>query len=106
MVTDAAGPYPISVEGSAELTAESHEIARIWITNNSGSTIWINARVLENPKFFGYLMSDTIRHAARAYATTWSIDEDEALQVIVDGVAQELRNQFGEITTIQEGSLD
>ena len=104
-MTESAHPHAISVEGSNELSAESSEVARIWVTNNAGSHVWINARLLEDPKVFGFLMSDTIRHSARAYATTWDIDEGEALQAIVDGLAQELRNQFGKITTIQEGSL-
>ena len=104
-MTESTGPHAISVEGSDRLTAESSEVARIWVTNNAGSTVWINARLLEDPKVFGFLMSDTIRHGARAYATTWGINEDEALQAIVDGVAQELRNQFGNVTTIQEGRL-
>ena len=55
---------------------------------------------------FGYLIGDTIRHAARAYAGTFELDEDEALQAIVDGVGEELREQFNRIDTIQEGSLN
>jgi hypothetical protein len=105
-VSEQEGPFPISVEGSEELGKDSHEVVRVWITNNAGSSVWIRAQALEDPRIFGYLMSDTIRHAARAYATTWSIDEDEALQTIVDGLAEELREQFGEITTLQEGSLN
>ena len=100
------GPYPISLDGGDELGKESSEIMRVWITNNAGSSVWIRAQALEDPRAFGYLMSDTIRHAARAYATTWSIDEDEALQAIIDGLTEELREQFGAITTIQEGSLN
>ena len=104
-MTEPTGPQAISVEGSDQLSAESSEVARIWVTNHAGSTVWINARLIQDPKVFGILMSDTIRHGARAYATTWGLDEDEALQAIVDGVSQELRNQFGTITTIQEGRL-
>jgi Domain of unknown function (DUF5076) len=100
------GPRAISVEGSDELTKDSVEIARIWITNHAGSTIWIDASALENPRIFGYLMSDTVRHAARAYASTWGLDEAAALQEIVEGLSEELREQFGEITTLQKGSLD
>jgi hypothetical protein len=50
-------------------------------------------------------MADTIRHAARAYVHAWDLDEQEALQAIVDGVGQELLEQFEEITTIEPGSL-
>ncbi|NML08865.1 DUF5076 domain-containing protein [Sphingobium sp. AR-3-1] len=96
----------ISLDHGDVLTDQSHEIVRVWVTNGAGSHVWISARMLEDPTIFGYLMSDTIRHAARAYATTWGVDEAQALQSIVAGLSAELRNQVGEITTIQEGSLN
>jgi hypothetical protein len=98
-------PNELSLEAGDALTDDSHEVARIWITNGAGSSVWINAWMLEDPKVFGYLMADTIRHAALAYASTWDLGEDEALQAIVDGVGQELREQFNDITTIQPGSV-
>ena len=99
-------PNAIKLDEGAALTGESLEVARIWITNNAGSNVLIDAGVLENPTVFGYLLADTIRHAARAYAATWDIAEDAALQAIVDGVSAELRDQVTTITTIQEGTLN
>ncbi|MFS0772348.1 DUF5076 domain-containing protein [Sphingomonas sp. 1P08PE] len=96
----------IVLENGDTLTDESAEIARIWITDGAGSSVWIAAHILEDPIVFGYLMTDTIRHAARAYAGTWSIDEGAALQAIVGGLSEQLRDQTGTITTIQEGSLN
>ncbi len=98
-------PQAIKLENGDILTERSAEVARVWITDGAGSSVWINAGLLENPRVFGFLMADTIRHAAKAYAGTWSLDEDVALQAIVDGVAEQLRNQFGAVETIQEGSL-
>jgi len=95
----------IQLENGDRLTDESREVARIWVTNNAGSSVWIDATVLEDPTVFGILMADTIRHAARAYVHAWDLDEQEALQAIVDGVGQELLEQFEEITTIEPGSL-
>jgi hypothetical protein len=99
-------PNAINLEGGDRLTEESHEVVRVWITDNAGSSVWIAAYLLEDPKVFGYLMSDTVRHAARAYASTYGIGEAEALQAIVDGLGEELREQFSSIDTIQEGSLN
>ena len=96
----------IALEKGDTLTDASSEVARIWITDGAGSSVWIDAGVLQDPQVFGYLMADTIRHAARAYAGTWSIDEAAALQAIVDGVTEQLREQTTTITTIQEGSLN
>jgi len=96
----------ISLDKGDVLTDESNEVARIWVTNNAGSSVWIDARVLSDPTIFGYLIADTIRHAARAYATTYGEREDTMLQAISDGVAEELREQFTNITTIQEGKLN
>ena len=100
-----AGPHPISIEGSTELTSESSEVARIWVTDKGGSTTWINASILEDPRVFGYLMCDTIRNAARAYATTWNMAEDEALRAILDGLDEDVRKHLGATSLNQEGRL-
>jgi len=99
-------PGAIALDHGDVLTDASSEVARIWVTDGAGSSVWIDARVLEDPTVFGWLMADTIRHAARAYAGTWDLDEGIALQRIVDGVTQQLRDQDVEITTIQEGRLN
>ena len=103
---NATHPNEIKLEKGDRLTNESSEVARVWITNNAGSSVWISAGLLEDPVVFGYLMADTIRHAAKAYATTWGIEEANALQSIVDGTVAELREQFGEVEMIQPGSLN
>jgi hypothetical protein len=96
----------ISLENGDTLGEDSHEVARIWITSGAGSSVWIDAGILEDPHVFGFLIADTVRHAARAYATTYGMDEHHALQEIVDGLGEELREQFNDITTVQEGSLN
>jgi hypothetical protein len=97
--------HAIALENGDDLTDNSWEIARIWITNNAGSHVWVAAWALDDPRSFGHLMADTIRHGARAYASTYGLDEQETLQAIVDGVGEELREQFDDITTIEPGSL-
>ena len=96
----------ISLEHGDELTDRSAEVARIWVTDGAGASVWIDARVLGDTHIFGYLMADTIRHAARAYAGTYGLTEDAALQGIVAGLSEQLREQATEITTIQNGSLN
>ena len=86
--------------------ARSAEIARAWITDCAGSTAWINARIPEDPHVFAHLIADTVRHAARAYAGTWDMPEDTALQAIVGGLTAHLREQATDLTTIQDGSLN
>jgi hypothetical protein len=98
-MTDHPGAIPLDAE--APLTDESVEVARVWITDGGGATVFIMPDVLEDAEVFGYLMADTIRHAARAYAEARGADEDEMLQAIVDGVAAELREQFANIERVQ-----
>ena len=98
--------HAIKLEKGDNLTDESYEIARVWITNKGSSSVWIAAWVMRDPVTFGHLMADTIRHGARAYATTYGLEEEDALQSIVDGVGKELREQFKTITTIQPGGLN
>lgn len=99
-------PGRITLEEAEDLGEESAEIARVWINDEGGASVWIAAFRLEDPKMFGYLMADTIRHAARAYSGTWSIGEGEALQAIAQGLSEALRDQVTTITTIQDGSLN
>jgi len=91
--------------GGIELTDQSYEAARLWVTHSAGSSVWVDARVLEEPKDFGYLIADAIRHAAFAYARVWNLDQNKALQAIVNGVAEELGEQFSEVTSIRDGSI-
>ena len=99
-------PNQIALENGDRLSADSYEIARIWITNNAGSSVWIDAGILDDPRVFGVLMADTVRDAARAYAARYGLAESEALQSIVDGIGEELAEQFHEISTIQRGGLN
>ena len=93
----------INLENGDVLTDESSEVARIWVTNNAGSSVWINPSVLAEPIAFGYLMADSIRHAARAYSLAWDMPEEEALQQMCDGFLAELREQVRDIEMIQFG---
>jgi hypothetical protein len=99
-------PNAIPLENGDPLTDQSFEVARVWITNGAGSSVWIDAGILEQPEVFGFLIADTVRHAARAYAGTHDLSEDECLQRIVDGISEELREQFNDITTLRGGKLN
>ena len=94
-------PREFDIDGVAALGDRSVEAARIWVTDGAGSTVLIDPGVLEDPRVFGYLIADTIRHAAKAYAAVWPVNENKALQAIVDGVGQKLREQFNTITPIE-----
>jgi hypothetical protein len=93
----------LALEDGDLLTADSHEIARIWVTNGAGSNVWINPTALSEPIEFGYLMADALRHAARAYSMAWDVQEVDALQLMCDGLLAELREQVRDIEMIKFG---
>lgn len=97
----ASRPGAIDIPAGAPLTTGSAEVMRVWVTDRAGSTVFIDAGLLEDPHMFGYLVADTVRHAANAYAGTRRLDEGQALQRIVDGLGEELREQFTSITPLQ-----
>jgi hypothetical protein len=97
-------PAAIPLE-DAPLTDKSAEVARVWITDGGGSTVFIQPDILEEPEVFGYLMADTIRHAAAAYARARGEEEDAMLQAIVDGCAAELREQFDAVDPVDDERL-
>ena len=97
--------HPNEIElGGIQLAEDSYEVARLWVTQNAGSSVWVDARVLEQPRDFGYLIADAIRHAAFAYSQVWNLDQDEAVRAIATGVAEELEQQFGKETLAQDGN--
>lgn len=93
----------IALVRSEHLGEDSREVARIWVTNGAGSSVWIDAGVLADPGVFGFLVADTIRHAARAYAAAWGMSEQAALEAIVRGVDADLCDPDGEVTTVANG---
>jgi hypothetical protein len=99
-------PHAIDLGDLGNLTDQSHEVMRVWVTNNSGSSVWVDAQLLEDPKVFGFLVADLIRHSSSAYADASDLDEATALQAIVDGVIAQLREQVVGSTALQPGSLN
>ena len=96
----------IDLSKSTELNDDSYEIIRTWITSGNGSHVWISAWALEGERSFGHLLSDIARHGAKAYATTYEMDETEAMQNIVDGLMEELRDQISDVEMINPGELN
>ncbi|HWT29436.1 MAG TPA: DUF5076 domain-containing protein [Croceibacterium sp.] len=89
----------------ASRDSEAVDLIRAWINDDGYADVRIAAFQLEGPENFGRFLADVARHGALAYATTWSIDEDDALQAIIDGLNGQLRDQFSKVTKIQAGSL-
>ena len=91
--------------GGVELTDQSYEVARIWVTHEAGSSTWVDAGVLEDPKTFGYVMADAVRQAAFAYSMVWGIDQGEAAKAITAGLVEDLERQF-ETASAADGDSD
>jgi hypothetical protein len=83
------------------LGEDSYEIARLWVTHNGPSTVYINAHTLRDPALFGMLLADTAHHGARAYAAMYGIAEEEALAKIWQGLDSERGGSSGELETIE-----
>lgn len=90
----------IKLVHNGELTDDSWEIARVWVTHNQGSHVWIAAWALEGANSFGHLMVDTIRHGAAAYAERTGASFDEAMQAILGSVMGDLRDDFAKLERI------
>jgi hypothetical protein len=97
--------HPNEIElGGIELTDESYEVARLWVTHEAGSGILVDARVLEDPRQFGYLIADAIRHAAFAYSLVWKLDQNETARVIAAGVVEEIERLLSKDISSKDGS--
>lgn len=80
-------------------------LVKAWINVEGYADVEIAAYQLEGPDNFGRFLADIARHGALAYATTWDIDENSALEQIVAGLSEQLRNQESEIITTKSGNL-
>jgi hypothetical protein len=77
-----------------------------WINDKGYADVRIAAYQLEGAYNFGRFLADVARHGSKAYASTWSLNEDDALEEICAGLSDQLREQASKLTTIQDGTLD
>lgn len=95
----------IWVQGSPQIT-NAVEVARMWIENGGLGTFFIQPDNLETPEMFGMMMTDCVRHAARAFSQRLGISEGQALDRIWQGLDAERDHQTDEPTTIEPYSKD
>ena len=79
----------IPLAGVQVLSDESVEIARLWVTNGGGSTVFIDARRMPDAAMFGMLLADTAGHAANAYAAALGISVEDAMKRVWSGMDKE-----------------
>lgn len=91
----------LSVDG-IDVLENAVEVARLWVENNGPATCVIQPGVLQQPEIFGMLMVDCIRHAARAYAQSNGLSEEEALARIWEGLDMERDNHTTGLDTVQD----
>ena len=85
----------IPLDGVSVLSDASVEIARLWVTNGGGSTVFISAQRMPDAAMFGMLLADTAGHAANAYAAALGITPAEALERVWSGLDKERANPSG-----------
>jgi hypothetical protein len=91
----------IQVDGYAVLN-KSVEVARLWVENGGGGTFIIRPEQLASPEMFGMMMTDCVRHAARAYASSLGIAETDALDRIWTGLDDERDRHTTPLHTISD----
>lgn len=85
----------IDLGDGGNLTDKSAEIARLWVTDGGGASVWIDVSLLDDPRAFGYLLAETIGHGAVAYAEKTGANPEDMLAEIVAGVSQRVAAGFG-----------
>ncbi|MFN2099050.1 hypothetical protein [Altererythrobacter sp. MF3-039] len=70
------------------------------------SRVEIAAYQMEDPYVFGRFLGEVALHGGKAYSTTWSFDEDEAVARICQGFSDMLRQQDISINMDEPGSLN
>jgi hypothetical protein len=86
-----------------ELLENSTEIARLWVQGGGPGHFFINAYKMLDARMFGMMITDTVRHAARAYAHALGVSETEAAANIWRGIDEERERHTTELKTIDPG---
>lgn len=82
----------ITFRNPGTLSDNSHEIARLWVTDGGASTVLVNPHRMPDAGLFGLLIADTVQHGATAYAKALGISEADALEQILRGFESGRRN--------------
>jgi hypothetical protein len=61
----------------------------MWVEDGGPATFIVEPNSLVSPEMFGMLMTDCVRHGARAFAQAKGITENEALDRIWKGLDDE-----------------
>jgi len=93
----------IDLTDREELLSNSVEIARLWVQDQGPGHFFINAYKMPDAGMFGMMITDTVRHAARAYAQALGITEAQAAVSIWRGVDDEREKHTTELNTIDPG---
>jgi hypothetical protein len=93
----------IDLSEQEERLANSTEIARLWVQDGGPGHFFINASKMPDARMFGMMITDTVRHAARAYACALGITEAQAAASIWRGVDEERERHTTELNTIDPG---
>jgi Domain of unknown function (DUF5076) len=93
----------IDVSALADRLETSVEVARLWVQNQGPGTFIINAYRMPDARMFGMMITDTVRHASRAYAQALGISEAQAAASIWHGVDAERENHTTELETLEKG---
>ena len=89
-----------------EREAWTDQLIESRIGDNGCPEVRISAYRLEGAYHFGRFIADVARHGAKAYATTYVLDESKALEDICKGLSDQLRDQATSIDMISPGGLD
>ena len=90
--------YKLDVDNLGLDTSEDIEVARIFINNNEGTLVVVNAKPLDEAFAFGVIAVDFMKHAAQAFAREKQCDPNEAFQGILRGLMAELQDETGEMS--------
>ena len=93
----------IDLSDKEERLAKSTEIARLWVQDGGPGDFFINAYKMPDARMFGMMITDTVRHGARAYAHALGITEAQAAASIWRGVDAERERHTTELETIDPG---
>ena len=69
----------------------AREVVRLWIAKDGPNSVFIDADPIDDPRTFGRLVVDILKHGAMGFAHSKGMDPQQAFEGIMQGLSSEIQ---------------
>lgn len=81
----------IKVEQVGAQLEGAKEVVRMWVSENGPNAVFIDAEPIDDPREFGMMVVDILKHGAMGFVHSKGMDPQQAFEGIMQGLASEIK---------------